>query len=137
MLNKSNHQRKKIKYFIFSLFYLFSISLFIIHSHNRYNNWVNENEVWRELNIKYSPRVCITATGIKYHRCYHYAGRNKSISLFEAVEKGYEPCLTCSPPIIKTLNAKPLKPNFFIINWKIITLFCSILYIIIFLKIIL
>lgn len=42
--------------------------------------------------------VCITRTGTKYHRCYHYQGRNTPISLKEAKKMGYSACKVCKPP---------------------------------------
>jgi hypothetical protein len=41
--------------------------------------------------------VCVTRTGKKYHKCYHYAGSNTEISLKEAKQLGYTPCGVCKP----------------------------------------
>lgn len=123
-----------IKNFVFITLYIILLTLYISYSSNKLSKWENENKNWREINIKNSPKVCITATGTKYHRCYHYSGRNKPISLFEAVEKKYEPCLTCTPPKILLINTKPLRPNFFISYWTVITIFFSFFYYLIFFK---
>ena len=49
---------------------------------------------WRRNNIDNSPTVYITSTGVKYHRAYHYQGRNSSISL----------SATCVQLFVYTLN---------------------------------
>ena len=59
-------------------------------------------EAWQALQVRQqriaaSPTVYITQTGKKYHRPYHYFGRNSPVSLYEAVEQGYEACLICRP----------------------------------------
>jgi hypothetical protein len=46
---------------------------------------------------KKDATVCITRTGKKYHKCYHYEGRNTEISLKEAKQLGYTPCGVCKP----------------------------------------
>ena len=47
--------------------------------------------------------VYITDTGSKYHtkKCYHLKKSCSEISLEEAVEDSYDPCLNCVPPEIK------------------------------------
>ena len=46
--------------------------------------------------------VYITKTGERYHieRCTSVRNSKISISLGEAVAKGYEPCQRCDPPIL-------------------------------------
>jgi endonuclease G len=46
--------------------------------------------------------VYITNTGEKYHteRCASVKNSKISISLGEAVSKGYDPCKRCKPPIL-------------------------------------
>lgn len=80
---------------------------------------------WRQNNIDNSPTVYITSTGAKYHRGYHYHGRNYAISLFEADEKGYSSCRVCHPPIVPIYAGKP---GFYFYNWFIISVIFSLLY---------
>ena len=52
--------------------------------------------------IQNSPTVYITRTGKKYHTEDHYGQpRSRPISLYEAVEQGYEACLVCEPPTMQ------------------------------------
>lgn len=57
--------------------------------------------------------VCITRTGEKYHACYHYSGRNFSISLFDALSKGYDPCKVCNSPNTVNFELEDGYPNWF------------------------
>lgn len=84
---------------------------------------------WRQSNIDNSPIVYITSTGEKYHKGYHYHGRNFSISLFEADEKGYVACRVCKPAIAPRYAGKP---EFYFYHWIITTIFFSFAYWIIF-----
>jgi len=47
--------------------------------------------------------VYVTKAGRKYHRkgCYHLRKSSRPITLREAVEKGYEPCSHCKPPVLQ------------------------------------
>lgn len=80
---------------------------------------------WRQNNIANSPIVYITRTGEKYHRAYHYYGRNSAISLFEADEKEYNPCGVCHPPFAPVY---PDKPGFYFYNWFLMSVGISIVY---------
>lgn len=80
---------------------------------------------WRQTNIVHSPKVYITSNGEKYHREYHYYGRTSSITLFEAGEKGYNPCRVCSPPLVP---AYPGKPKFYFYNWFLMSAGISLIY---------
>lgn len=52
-----------------------------------------------EINLSYGKdtTVCITRTGKKYHKCYHYSGSNTEIKLSEAKKQGYTACKVCKP----------------------------------------
>jgi len=90
--------------------------------------WNNSVEQWRQYNIQHSPTVCVTSSGKRYHRCYHYRNRNFSMSLFEADEKGYSPCGTCHPPIAPTYSGKPDRPPFYFYHCIITTIIFSFSY---------
>ena len=49
-----------------------------------------------------SVTVYITKTGSKYHNdgCKYLSSTKISISLEDAVKKGYKPCSVCKPPIL-------------------------------------
>lgn len=56
---------------------------------------------WQEHN-KNAAASYETKSGEKYHRdTCRYAEDAKSITLIEAIEKGYEPCSVCNPPRVK------------------------------------
>ena len=84
---------------------------------------------WRHTCIEKSPIVYITSTGKKYHRVYHYHGRNFPISLFEASERNFTPCMTCHPPNVPEF---PNKPKFYLYNWVLVSIGFSIMYWLIF-----
>ena len=46
--------------------------------------------------------VYVTKTGTKYHKdgCSSLRSSKIEITLGEAVEKGYEPCKVCKPPVL-------------------------------------
>lgn len=84
---------------------------------------------WRQTNIESSPTVYITSTGAKYHNSFHYQGRTSSISLFEAVEKGYSACKVCHPPEAPVYTGMP---GFYFYHWILISIALSLIYWIIF-----
>jgi len=86
---------------------------------------------WRQTNISNSPTVFVTSTGEKYHRAYHYRGRNFAISLFEADEKGYKQCRVCHPQIAPAYLGTP---GFYFYNWFFISVGISLIYWIIIIK---
>jgi hypothetical protein len=62
---------------------------------------INAAKTRREA-IQNSPTVYITRIGKKYHTEEHYGQpRSRPISLYEAVEQGYEACLVCEPPTMQ------------------------------------
>jgi hypothetical protein len=57
--------------------------------------------------------VCVTKTGNKYHACYHYSGRNSSISFYQAITKGYTQCSVCNSPSEINFSEQEYYPNWF------------------------
>jgi len=80
---------------------------------------------WRHNCIEKSPVVYFTSSGKKYHRAYHYDGRNYPISLFEASEKNYTRCRICNPPNVPKYKGKP---KFYLYNWVLVSFGISITY---------
>jgi hypothetical protein len=107
------------------------VSIIIVYlSFSLYNliGWKIDYSDWRKDKINSSPTVYITKTGHMYHNSYHYSKRNEGISLFEAVEKGYEPCNVCHPVSAPSYNDAPIPPNWFLKNWFLVSLIISCLY---------
>jgi hypothetical protein len=123
----TKNKRKLIWLFIYLVF-IGTYFGFTISINNKWDNAVGE---WRNKNIQESPTVCITYSGERYHRCYHYSNRNSSLSLFEAVEQGYTPCQTCRPKQAPHYSGKPRIPAFspfYILNWPIFAIIFSFIY---------
>jgi len=118
--------KHKKKYLVGLLFYVLLIGTYLSVS-------ITTVHQWRQGNINSSPTVYITSTGAKYHKGYHYDGRNYPISLFEADEKGYQPCKVCHPPPAPTYSGKP---GFYFYNWFLMTIGISLIYWTIFTQII-
>ncbi len=110
------------------ILYIAIIGTYAILSINIQNQWRESVNQWRQHHINQSPTVCITIAGNRYHRCYHYRGRNIEISLFEAVEKGFTPCGTCRPQPIPIYKGKPEVTPFIFKNWIIISIIFSVGY---------
>jgi len=123
---KGSIKRRVLKFLIMNkntwllriIIFVIILGTYLVFSITQVNNW-------RKRNIESSPKVYITKTGEKYHRAYHYRGRNIEISLFEANEKGYDPCMVCLPPIAPEYDNKP---KFYIYNWRTFSILISILY---------
>lgn len=62
----------------------------------------------KELN---SQAVYTTSHGTKYHRRYHYAGKNSPVGLGDAVRRGLDPCSVCRPPRAD-IGDKPSVPGY-------------------------
>ncbi len=117
-------------------FYVLIIATYLTISINAHIEWKKSLEQWREHQINNSPTVCITNTGVRYHRCYHYRGRNTQITLFEAVEQGYTPCGTCRPQAVPVYTGRPQPPIFILKNWVVMSIILSVVYWLVFLIII-
>ncbi len=110
------------------VFYIAIIGTYLTISINTQIQWKESLNQWQQQQINQSPIVCITNTGARYHRCYHYRGRNTEISLFEAVEKGFTPCGTCRPQPIPTYKGRPETPEFMFKNWIVVAIIFSVGY---------
>lgn len=51
-----------------------------------------------------------TRTGERYHRPYHYRGRNDPVGLGSAIRSGLTPCGTCRP-VFRQIPDRPTKPK--------------------------
>lgn len=77
-----------------------------------YFSWKERSDFEKEMKDKYGM-VCITRTGEKYHACYHYSGRNSPISLYQAIEQGYDNCSVCKSPSEVDFTKENGYPNWF------------------------
>jgi len=76
----------------------------------------NERGLWaakeetKKSEISEETIVYITKTGKKYHTsdCRYLSKSKISITLKEALEKGYTPCSVCDPPVLKIEKPKPV-----------------------------
>lgn len=109
------------------LIYTIIIVPYLLISLLNYIDYKIVHDAWRESQIRNSPTVCITSTGEKYHRCYHYSRRNYQKSLFEAVEDGYTPCRVCNPAIM-SFNNEPKQTRIYFKYWWIILIIFSSFY---------
>ena len=57
--------------------------------------------------------VYITKTGGKYHRdgCSYLKKSKIQTTLYEAVQRGYEPCKVCKPPVLTQEDSSSLGPQ--------------------------
>ena len=113
--------KKRIKILIIGVLLLIS-TFTTISSLSKDINYKSEYRKWEKECIKASPTVYVTATGAKYHRAYHYSGRNYPMDLFTAI-RHYDPCLVCNPPI-GNFNSPPINPDahpyWLLIIWVVI-----------------
>ncbi len=111
--------QKTIYIYIYILILLCTIIgniIFLPTLYEEYESYNFQINKWKLNQIKNSERVCYTRTGTKYHRCYHYSGRNYETSTFEAVtERNLDPCSVCNPeyPNFDSMPTKkhPYFPN--------------------------
>lgn len=64
----------------------------------------------QELDRLDSITVYKTRTGERYHRSYHYRGRNYPIGLGSAIRSGLTPCGTCRP-LYRQIPDRPVRPS--------------------------
>lgn len=86
----------------------------------------SEDQAWkavRQQTIAASPKVYLTKTGKKYHRAYHYSGRNYETTLYEATEQHYDACMVCRPPGHEEL----LPPLVWYYNYWIVLLIAGVI----------
>ena len=113
--------KQRVVVLVAALTYLAAIVAYTIPVYNAESAWAARRQ---EL-IGQSGTVYVTPSGEKYHRAYHYHGRDSPVSLYEATEQGYEPCLVCRPPAqVALLNP----PNWFLHHWLLVGFGFSIVY---------
>jgi len=76
-----------MKYFLVWLTIIISFAVYVYQFDDSWE---------KEMDSKYGE-VYITRYGEKYHKSYHYAERNKDISMYSAYKRHYEPCEVCHP----------------------------------------
>src|SRR5947209_7729097 len=114
-------RRRKVWLALSGLLYLTLLSAYTLPVYSAESAWAAHRQ---EL-IRQSGAVYVTPSGEKYHRAYHYHGRNSPVSLYEATEQGYESCQVCRPPAQVALLDPP---NWFLHHWLLAGLGLSVFY---------